>query len=301
VKKRLLVIGAAGVRLRLTCECLPYAGEKTDGVKYAYSPDCLAGASAVCAVKMGMDALLLTRVGNDANGTKLLNLLREKGVNVGCAVKDSKAATSLTVMLEEDAADTRMICYRGAAMNLSAGDVEGAFISYPDCVLLRLEGSTEGVRAAESFAAKSETPLFVCASDVKKADEVYLPKKAHTFIGDSASVLAFTGIAPVNPDSALRAAFELSRKIEAKYLIFRMNNGCIYLYDGAFGKILAKGSKGHFFCDVFAPAYIAEYTRCGNMYSSAKFALDAAHLWEACGETFDSVPTAAEVRRDAGN
>ena len=112
-------------------------------------------------------------------------------------------------------------------------------------------------------------------------------------------LIAFTGIAPVNPDSALRAAFELSRKTEAKYLIFRMNNGCIYLYDGSFGKILAKGSKGHFFCDVFAPAYIAEYTRNGNMYSSAKFALDASHLWEACGETFDSVPTAAEVRRDA--
>ena len=36
LKKKLLVIGSAGVRLTLGCDRLPYAGECADGTKYAY-------------------------------------------------------------------------------------------------------------------------------------------------------------------------------------------------------------------------------------------------------------------------
>jgi len=78
-----------------------------------------------------------------------------------------------------------------------------------------------------------------------------------------------------------------------------MNGGSIYVYDGKFGRILDTASKGHFFCDVFAPALVTEYLRCGNILASARFALAATSLWEACGETLDNVPTTAEVRRDA--
>lgn len=300
VKKKLLIIGSAGVRLRLQCERLPYAGEKADGVKYAYAPDTLAAASAVCAVGMGTEAVLLTRVGPDANGTKLVSLLQKKGVDTRFAVKDQKEATSLTVALEEDAADTRQIRYKGASVNLTENDVEEAFNCYPDGVLLRLEGSEESLRAAERFAAEREVPLFVCAADIEKADSVYLPPKCHTFIGDAKSVLALVGMAPSNPDAALRCAIEMSRKISARHIIFRMNNGCIYVYDGSFGRILDKISKGHSFGDVFPAAYVCEFLKCGNILASAKFALATAMLWEACGETFDTVPTAAEVREDAG-
>ena len=300
MKKRLLIIGSAGVRLKLSCERLPYAGEKADGIKYGYSPDTLAAASAVCAVGMGTEAVLLTRVGPDANGTKLISLLSGKGVDTRFAVKDQKEATSLTVILEEDAADIRQIRYKGASVNLTENDVEEAFTCYPDGVLLRLEGSEESLRAAEKFAAEREVPLFVSAADIEKADSVYLPPRCHTFIGDAKSVLSIVGMAPANSDSALRCAIELSRKISAKNLVFRMNNGCIYVYDGSFGRILDKTSKGHQFGDVFPAAYVSEFLKCGNILASARFALASASLWEACGETFETIPTATEVRQDAG-
>lgn len=301
MKKRLLIIGAAGVRLNLGCERLPYAGETAEGIKYAYAPDCLAAASAVAAVGMGTETVLLARVGPDANGTKLISLLSEKGVDTRFCVKDRRAATSLTVVITEDAADKRMIRYRGASLNLTASDVEEAFNSYPDAVLLRLESSAEAAKAAAGFALEKDVPLFVAVSGAERAEDAPLPKSAHTLITDARTMLTLTDIAPSNADAALRSTLELCRRIEVENVIFRMNNNCIYVYDGRFGRILDKTSKGHNFTDVYAPAFVSEFMKCGNVYAASKFALAATSLWEACGEDFASVPTATEVRRDAGN
>lgn len=298
MKKRLLVIGSAGVRLRLGCERLPYAGEKTEGIKYSYSPDCLAAAAALAAARMGVEAVLLARVGQDSNGTKLMSVLDGKGVDTRFMVRDRTASTALTVVIDEDAADTRMISYSGASANLTSGDVEEAFNCYPDCVLLRLEGAKDAAVAAERFATEKEAELYVSAAGIDNAEDVHLPARMKAFVGDAKSVLALTGIAPSNADSALRAAFELGRNHSVEYTVFRMNSGCIYLYDGKYGRILDITSKGHHFCDIFAPALIAEYLRCGNLFASARFAAAATSLWEACGETLDNVPTTAEVRRD---
>lgn len=298
MKKRLLVIGSAGVRLKLGCERLPYAGEKTEGIKYAYSPDCMAAAAALAGARMGVESVLLARVGQDSNGTKLMSVLESKGVDTRFMVRDRAAATSLTVVLSEDAAGDRMITYSGAAANISSGDVEEAFNCYPDCVLLRLEGSKEASVAAERFAAEKGAELHVSVEGVDNSAKIHVPQKMHTFVGDAKSVLAITGIAPANADSALRAAVELGRKHSVEYSVFRMNSGCIYVYDGKYGRILDINSKGHFFSDVFAPALIAEYMRCGNYFAAAKFAAAATSLWEACGETLDNVPTTTEVRRD---
>lgn len=298
MKKRLLVIGSAGVRLRLGCERLPYAGESAEGIKYAYTPDCRAAASALAAARMGIESVLLARVGQDSNGTKLINVLESKGVDTRFMVRDRVSATALTVMIAEDAADSRMITYSGASANLSNGDVEEAFNCYPDCVLLRLEGSRESAVSAERFAVAKDAELYVSAEGVTKAENTHLPAKMKVFVGDAASVLAFTGIAPSNSDAALRAALEFCRNRTVEYTVFRMNSGCIYLYDGKYGRILDINSKGHHFTDVFAPALISEYMRCGNLFASARFAAAATSLWEACGETLDTVPTTAEVRRD---
>ncbi len=298
MKKRLLVIGYAGVRLRLKCERLPYAGEKAEGMKYAYSPDGLAGAAALAAARMGVESVLLARVGQDSNGTKLMNVLESKGVDTRFMVRDRAAATSLTVIIDEDAADDRMISYSGAAANISSGDVEEAFNCYPDCVLLRLESSRDAAIATERFAEEKGAELYVSAEGVETAAKVHLPSKIKAFIGDAKSVLALTGVAPSNSDSALRAAVELGRSRSVEYTVFRMNSGCIYVYDGKYGRILDVTSKGHSFCDVFAPALIAEYLKCGNFFAASRFAAAATSLWEACGETLDNVPTASEVRRD---
>ncbi len=298
MKKRLLVIGSAGVRLRLRCERLPYAGEKTDGTKYAYAPDCLAGAAALAAARMGVESVLLARVGQDSNGTKLISVLESKGVDTRFMVRDRVCATSLSVVIDEDASDVRTISYKGAASNLTSGDVEEAFNCYPDCVLLRIEGSKDSAVAAEKFAFEKESDLYVSIADADDADKIHLPAKIKAFVGDAKSIRAITGIAPSNSDTALRAALELSRKCSFEYAVFRMNSGAIYLYDGTYGRILDITSKGQSFCDVFAPALITEYLRCGNSFAAARFAAAATSLWEACGETLDNVPTTAEVRRD---
>jgi len=81
--------------------------------------------------------------------------------------------------------------------------------------------------------------------------------------------------------------------------VLRMTGGAVYLYDGKYGRILDYNSKGMSFCDVFAPAMICEYIKCGNFVAAAKFATAAVSLWEACGETLECVPTDSEVRRDA--
>ncbi len=299
LKKKLLVIGAAGVRLTLKCDRLPYADEMADGTKYAYSPDTLGAAAALASARMGTDAVLLCRVGPDANGSKLISMLSELGVDTRYAVKDRNLPTSLAVVIEESEAGSRTISYKSASENLTPADVEEGFNSYPDSVLLRLEGSKSAAEAAEKFAEIKDTPLFISADRITDRDSVYLPKKGHTFIADARSMLTLTGVAPSNSESSLRAAIELTRHCSLKNVIFRMNGGSIYVYDGRYGRILDKNSKGLSFTDVFAPAFVSEYLRCGNVYASSKFAISASSLWEACGETLDTVPTASEVRRDA--
>lgn len=287
------------MRLRLGCARLPYSGERCEGTRYGYSPDTMGAAAALCAARMGVESVLLSRVGRDSNGTKLASVLSSMGVDTRYMVADKSLATPLSVIIDEEEADRRIIRYGGASEKLTAADVEEGFNSYPDYVLLRLESSSEAEAAAERYCAEKGCGLFVSAADVTDASAVHLPAEAMALVADSRSMLTLTGVAPSNPDSSMRAAFELNRKCRCEFTVFRMTSGAIYLYDGKFGRILDGSSHGLSFTDVFAPAFICEYIKCGNYTAAAKFAAAAVSLWEACGETLDSVPTDTEVRRDA--
>lgn len=299
MKKRILVTGCAGVRLTLSCDRLPYSGESALGESYSYSPDLRGAAAALALSRLGVDSVLLSSVGSDSNGTKLISMLSDGGVDTRFMVRIPQRTTSLSVTLRETDAGERTIIYPGASEFMSESAVEEAFNCYPDGVLLRLDTPASAAAAVEVFARGREIPLYVSASDmICGGERQFLPESAKFFIGDAASIRAITGINPSTPDASLKAVFALAERIKCECTVFRMSGGSIYIYDGRMGRILDRNSRGRAFCDVFAPAMISEYIRGASLMSAANFALRAVTLWEDFGETFQKIPTLSDVRHD---
>lgn len=298
MKKRILVTGCAGVRLTLSCDRLPYSGERCVGESYSYAPDLRGAAAAIALSRLGVESVLLASVGSDSNGAKLASMLSDGGVDTRFMVRVPQKQTSLSVTVSETDAGERTIVYPGAAEFMPETAVEEAFNCYPDGVLLRLDTPASAAAAVEVFARGRGIPLYVSASDLTDGERPILPEAAKFFIGDAASVRAITGINPSGPDAALKAVFAIAEQIRCECTVFRMSGGSVYVYDGRMGRILERNSRGRAFCDVFAPAMITEYMRGKSVLAAANFALRAVTLWEDFGETFQTIPTLSDVRRD---
>ena len=121
--------------------------------------------------------------------------------------------------------------YPGANSSLSEDDVEDAMTCLPDAVFVQLEIPDEAVIAATKFAARRGIPVFLDAVPAREdypldklgALEVISPNENET--------LALTGILPNNSENCLKAATELMRKVNTKYVVIKLGGRGAYIHD----------------------------------------------------------------------
>ncbi len=238
-ESRLLIVGQANMELNLQLPRFPSTDEAlvSDGV-FRFVPGGNGGQNAVCAAKLGTDALLCTRLGNDLNGRTLKSYYEACGVDTRFIRMDRNRPTALFESITEQEGHTRSVLFPGAGAALTDEDLEDAFSAFPDGLLLSFDTNELLFRRACDYAAELGIPVF---ADGMRASFEYprtMPRLEAIVLGE-AETYAYTDIYPDCLDNYVRACIRLNAKINSKYFIIRLKGRGTFLTDGKYSDIIS--------------------------------------------------------------
>ncbi|MFJ4171927.1 ribokinase [Paenarthrobacter sp. NPDC089714] len=146
-KSGIVVVGSLNADLTIYTDRLPQPGETVHGNGFAVSPGGKSANQAVAASRLGGDVTLIGAVGDDPNGTMLLESTAGAGVDVS-RVRRTDTATGVAVISVDANGENSIIISAGANGTLSAMDVD--FDAFRDAavVCLCLEVGIDTVVAA---------------------------------------------------------------------------------------------------------------------------------------------------------
>jgi len=212
---------------------IPNKGESIVADNYKYIPGGK-GANAVTAVaRLGAEAIFCARIGYDDIGERLVKAYARENIDTRYIKIDKNTPTGLAAILLEDDGTNRIIVYPNANLNLKVDDVENAFLSMPDAVLLQFETNPEAVVAATEFAAKDKIPVIIDAGPVRKDFPYELLKKVEIISPNEIETAQITGITPTNDKMCLQACMRLQNMTKAKYTVLKLSDRGCCSYDGA--------------------------------------------------------------------
>lgn len=302
-KKRILYAGSAEICFAIDAPFVPESGETllSDG-KYAFSPSGHGMLTAIAAGRLGYDAVLCGRVGDDYYGDRLLGLCRNEGLHVSNITTDRELQTGLSVTVNEKKNGKRTIRFPGANTHISGTQIEDALSCYPDAVAVSMDLPRSTVFRAAASAALQGIPLFLDAAGIgseiadypfekiNKAEILFIDEKEADFLADAAGG---------NEEKKKMACYSLCKRFNVKYVILRLGKKGCFLYDGKYFSAIVSADADPLDEDgaveAFTAALIGEYLETENIEKAAKFANNIAALTASRIGGYSSLPTKEEA------
>lgn len=300
MKKRVLVVSSANMDFVMKMKKLPEAGQTiVEEREYSYVPGGKGANSALAFARLGADSVFCARVGADVNGKKLKELYDSNGIDTRFMKIDRLNPTGLASIIVEESGANRIIVYPGANAAMSEDDVEDALTCLPDAVFLQFEIPDAAAIAAAKFAAKRSIPVFVDAGPARQDTPLEKFPRLEVISPNESETLALTGIYPNDSANCLRAANEILKRVEAKYVVIKLGGRGAYIHDGKFSQLIPAiesevvdtTAAG----DAFTAALTLEYLNSGDIVKSVRYANVVGSIVVGKAGASTSLPTAAEV------
>ena len=275
---RIFVIGRACLNVIMSVRGIPAPGKAVAEQYYACVPGGCGLNAALMFKRLGLDAVLNTRVADDINGNVVMRFCRDNGIDRRFITVEPKQKTGLESMIVTAAGESRCIIYPGANARLSADNTEEAVITtLPDVLFLNLSSPPAAIETASRVAAEKRIPVIVNAMRYETGDfPLEKLKGVEIFITDEESVAAFTGYPDMKPNSYIAICTALSNRTKAKYVVIMQKNDAVLLYNSPYHYLytpLSGQERTDPFTavDTFAAALTREYILHGDMERACKF------------------------------
>ncbi len=121
--KKILVIGSVHTDTLLTVKKLPIGGEVTVVEKRLRLPGGKGLNQTLGASKLGADAYLISKIGQDYDGSTLYNFMMENNINTDGVLTDNISSTGHAYIAVQDDGESSITVYHGANQNLTAEDI----------------------------------------------------------------------------------------------------------------------------------------------------------------------------------
>jgi ribokinase len=209
----ILVFGSINMDLTTYVPKLPRPGETLRGSSFITVPGGKGSNQAVACARMGARTYFVGRVGKDAFGPEVLEVVRQENVDVSQVITDLKNGTGLAVISVDENAENSIIIISGANLALDSSDVDRAktFMSETNVLMLQLEASLEPTFEVAKAARQKglsvildPAPAYPIPEDVFQFIDFITPNEVETE--------AIVGFKPANPDDAARSAKLLKEK-----------------------------------------------------------------------------------------
>jgi len=163
IPPRILVVGSVHMDFVVVMDRFPVVGETVIGRNFKMTPGGKGANQAVAAARLGAETYMVSRLGRDVIGEKLLENLRRNNVSTDYVVIDPETYTGVALIFVDSEGRNMIAVAPGTDMKVSPSDVDRAFnsLSSVDAVLLQLEIPIETVlhAAGSGFNAGAKVIL----------------------------------------------------------------------------------------------------------------------------------------------
>lgn len=308
----IVVVGSLNADLTIYCDRLPKPGETVHGNGFAVNPGGKSANQAVAASKLGAQVSLVGAVGDDANGTMLLESTANAGVDV-TRVRRSDAATGVAVISVDAGGENSIIISAGANGTLTPADVRAAVDTFNNAavVCLCLEVAIDTVIAAAQAGHDAGATVLLNLSPYSEVPEVLAELSDVLLVNAHEASLFLGGEADVPAPDAKAEAWEPVRSQFADRGLQR-----VLVTLGAHGSVvldsLARGTQNQITRiaptrvsavdttgagDAFTGAVAARLAAGDSLADAAGFASVAAALAATKKGTQAAYPSIADVER----
>ena len=212
---------------------------------------------------------------------------------------DKTTNTGMASILVEANGNNRIVVYPGANQTLVPADAQEAIASKPDAVCLQFETPYEVTLECAKMASARGIPVILDAAPASRAIPLSEFPTVEIFSPNEIETEIFTGIAPTNVESCMRACLALSRMIKAKYYVLKLGSRGAFYFDGQLCNLIPAyrvaavdtTAAG----DAFTAALAVRYCETGNLIGAIRFACAVGALTVTkCGAS-RSIPTREET------
>lgn len=191
--------------------------------------------AALCCARLGADAVLCTRAGNDVYAKRIAEFCAKDSIDTRFVFFDSDNKTDLVqVFRAPGEACGRTIVFPGAGAALSPDNVEEAFTCYPDGVYICGETAAENTYFAVSKAKEQKIPVFLNLTDLPSDFDPHSVGVCEVLLPDEEQTEKLTGVAPTGagpmhfvPPSSFHLSFTTNMwSYGSENAVFLSTTGC---------------------------------------------------------------------------
>lgn len=273
MRKTIIVVGGVNVDLILTVPRFPKPGESMEGDSFQKSLGGKAANQAVGVARLGANACLLSKVGDDDFGDWLLDKVDSYSVDTSAVLKVDECSSGVAMILVDQTGQNSIAVTSGAYALLSPQDIADreSQIAGASALMTTLETPIEACIEAFSVARAHGVITVLDPGPVSHWDDRLLPL-ADVVTPNETELQAITGIEVSDRDSCI-SAMEAVEKGGARNVIAKLGE------DGAMG--LSEGKL--FYVPAVRVPKVVDTTGAGDAFNAAMtFALsEGASLEEA--------------------
>jgi len=210
---KILVFGSINMDLTTYSDTLPRPGETLQGNSYLTVPGGKGNNQAVACARLGADTMMIGRVGDDAFGKEILEIVKKDKLDVSQVTADPNARTGLGVINVDKTAENTIIVIPGANLTIDSSDVARAKknMDNMDVLMLQLEVTLDATYEVARIAKeKGVKVVFDPAPARPLPDEIF--KLMDFATPNEMETEQLVGIKPTNPEEAAKAAKILREK-----------------------------------------------------------------------------------------
>lgn len=291
------VVGSINMDMILTADRIPDVGENLQGNSYSYANGGKGANQATALARLGAEVKMIGKVGNDANGKKLIENLEANNIDAS-GVSEEGSVTGLAAILIDKDGRNRIIVYEGANSEIDAQEAINSINDDTQLLLIQFETSEDVVTAVVNHAISRNITTVI---DCGPAKNFCLEKmQGATIISPNESeTKALTGILPDNEETILEASEILKTRSNAKFVVLKLGERGCSVFDGEKLTILPPyktevvdtTAAG----DCFTAAMALEYVRTGDIYKACDMGNKAGAIAVSRMGAADSMPTISEL------
>lgn len=183
---KIAVVGDLLADLTLHTDRLPRPHQTTQGHGFMANGTGTGLLQAVTAARLGAEVTLIARVGQDVNGSLVLDILQREGIHAGCIKRDGDQPTGVRVTFAETVRRTMSAVTRGANAYLRPSDIDdaSAAIGEAQALVTQFAVPPETVHHALNLARRAEvkavlkpTPFRVVPVETLRLPDVFTPNQ----------------------------------------------------------------------------------------------------------------------------
>lgn len=280
-RKRMLFVGGAQIRFAVGTSRIPAPGEiLRSEANYTFAPCGRSILSAIAAARLGYDAAICARVGDDYYGDRLQEVCKKEGIHSANITVDRSLQTGLALELVEQNGSCRTMLFPGANQGLSARHAENALSCYPDAIIASLEPEPEAIVQLSALAAERKLPFYLDATANRGVVPSDFPfeqlSRAEILLLDEGDAYTFSGVKPINEEQRKLACYTLRKRFDVRYILLRLGARGCFLYDGKYFSAISAFDEDPVdsaaASEAFTAALIGEYLNTGDLRSAAELA-----------------------------